>query len=162
MALPKINTILYATSLGEHTRPVFRHAVNMADTFNAKIIMVHAVEPLGELGHALIQNYLPEELIEKMHDQGINEVKKQMEERVALFCEEELQSLDHQVELDVQHVVEEGNHTDAIMHATRTYNADMIVLGSENRFGFHSHTTQQVVKESKVPVLVVPTGKEFD
>ncbi|WP_315982774.1 universal stress protein [Aliamphritea spongicola] len=63
MALPKIKTILYTTSLGKHTRPVFRQAVNLAQQFDAHIIMLHVIEPIGELGQALIQNYLPQDLV---------------------------------------------------------------------------------------------------
>jgi len=161
MALPKINTILYTTSLGKHTRPVFRHAVNLATQFNAKIVMLHVVEPIGELGQALIQNYLDDAMVKKMHDEGIDAIKDQMRQRVSDFCAEELSSLPQPVELDIEHVVIEGNHTDSILHEAHATEADMIVIGAENTFGHHSHTTQQVMKGAKVPVLVVPTGKKF-
>ncbi|MCP4594949.1 universal stress protein [Neptuniibacter sp.] len=162
MALPNIKTILYATSLGKHTRPVFRQAVKQASLTDAKIIMLHVVEPMGEMGHALIQNYVSEDLIKKMHDEGISEIHKTMQERIEKFCAEELQSLDQPVVLNVEHVVAEGNHTDSILEAATSFDADMIILGAENRFGHHSHTGQQVIRNAKVPVLVVPTGKEYD
>lgn len=161
MALPKINTILYTTSLGKHTRPVFRHAVNLATQFNAKIVMLHVVEPIGELGQALIQNYLDDAMVKKMHDEGIDAIKDQMRQRVSDFCAEELSTLPQPVALDIEHMVIEGNHTDSILHEAHSTEADMIVIGAENTFGHHSHTTQQVMKGAKVPVLVVPTGKKF-
>ena len=161
MALPEIKTILYTTSLGKHTRPVFRQAVNLAQQFNAHIIMLHVIEPIGELGHALIQNYLPEEIVKKMHDEGIEQVKEQMKERVAKFCEEELGSLDKAVDLDIEPVIVEGNYTDAILQTASRRSADMIVMGSENTFGHHSQTTRQVIKGAKVPVVAVPTGKQY-
>ncbi|MEH6578888.1 MAG: universal stress protein [Amphritea sp.] len=161
MALPEIKTVLYTTSLGKHTRPVFRQAVNLAQQFNARIVMLHVIEPIGELGQALIQNYLPEETVKKMHDEGIKQVKEQMKQRVAKFCEEELGSLDKAVDLDIEHVIVEGNYTDAILQTASKRNADMIVMGSENTFGHHSQTTRQVIKGAKVPVVAVPTGKKF-
>ncbi|WP_432472266.1 universal stress protein [Amphritea sp. HPY] len=161
MALPEIKTVLYTTSLGKHTRPVFRQAVNLAQQFNAHIVMLHVIEPIGELGHALIQNYLPEDTVKKMHDEGISQVKEQMKTRVAKFCEEELGSLDKALDLDIEHVIVEGNYTDAILHTASKRNADMIVMGSENTFGHHSQTTRQVIKGAKVPVVAVPTGKKF-
>lgn len=162
MALPEIKTILYTTSLGKHTRPVFRQAVNLAEQFNSHIIMLHVIEPIGELGHALIQNYLPEETVKKMHDEGIEQVKEQMKQRVAKFCEEELGSLDKALDLDIEHVIVEGNYTDSILHVASNRKADMIVMGSENTFGHHSQTTRQVIKGAKIPVVAVPTGKKFD
>lgn len=161
MALPEINTILYATSLGKHTRPVFRQAVKLATLNDAKIVMLHVVEPMGEMGHALIQNYVSEDLIKQMHDEGINEIHKTMQTRLEKFCEDELQSLDNPGTLNVEHKVAEGNHTDSILEAATAVGADMIVMGAENRFGHHSHTSQQVMRHAKVPLLVVPTGKDY-
>lgn len=161
MALPETSSILYTTSLGEHTRPVFRRAVQQAIANNAKIYMLHVVEPIGEMGHALIQNYLPEDLIKKLHDEGIEEIKAQMKKRVESFCEDELSSLPERPTLDIEMLVEEGQLSDCILAAAKEHQVDMIVLGNENRFGHHSHTPQYVNRQSKVPVLVVPTGKKF-
>lgn len=161
MALPEIKTILYATSLGKHTRPVFRQAVKQATQNEATIVMLHVVEPMGEMGHALIQNYVSEDLIKQMHDEGIQEIHKTMHDRIEAFCAEELQSLENNVSLNIEYKVAEGNYTDSILDAAKAVNADMIVLGAENRFGHHSHTSQQVMRHAKIPVLVVPTGKDF-
>lgn len=161
MALPKIQTILYATSLGKHTRPVFRQAVNQAMLNDAKIVMLHVVEPMGEMGHALIQNYVSEDLIKQMHDEGIKEIHKNMQERIEKFCADEMQSLENPVVLNIEHKVAEGNHIDAILDAAGAVDADMIVLGAENRFGHHSNTSQQVIRHAKIPVIVVPTGKDY-
>ncbi|WP_286239749.1 universal stress protein [Neptuniibacter halophilus] len=161
MALPEINTILYATSLGKHTRPVFRQAVKQAMLNDAKIVMLHVVEPLGEMGHALIQNYVSEDLIKQMHDEGIAEIHKTMQARIEKFCDDELQSLSTPVVLNVEHKVAEGNQTDSILEAAKSVGADLIVMGAENRLGHHSHTSQQVMRHAKIPVLIVPTGKEY-
>ncbi|WP_067867802.1 universal stress protein [Neptuniibacter marinus] len=162
MALPQIDTILYATSLGKHTRPIFRQAVKQANLNNAKIIMLHVVEPMGEMGHALIQHYVTEDVIKKMHDEGIEAIHETMKARVEKFFIDELQSLEEPVVLDVEHKVAEGNQADAIVKAATAVNADMIILGAENRFGHHSNTSQQVIRNAKVPVMVVPTGKNFE
>ena len=55
-----INTILYATDLTDHMRPVFKTAINYARKFEATIIMLHVVEPLGATGEAVLSLYLPE------------------------------------------------------------------------------------------------------
>ncbi len=161
MAIPEINTILYATSLGKHTRPVFRQAVKQAMLNNAKIVMLHVVEPMGEMVHALIQSYVSEDLIRKMHDEGIDEIHKTMQARIEKFCADEMQSLDNPTVLNIEHKVAEGNQTDSILEAAKAVEADLIVLGAENRFGHHSHTSQQVIRQAKIPVLVVPTGKGY-
>lgn len=161
MALPEIKTILYTTSLGKHTRPVFKHAILLAQQLQARIIMLHVVEPMGEMGHALIQNYVSEELIKKMHDEGIDTIKQQMAQRVEAFCKDELNHLANSVHPVIEFQVEEGNHTDVILSQITKQKADLVVMGAENTFGHHSQTTQQVMRKAKVPVYVVPTGKAY-
>ena len=119
--------------------------------------MLHVVEPIGEMGHALIENYLPEDLIKKMHDEGIDNIKTKMKERVIKAYEEELSNMNLGQSLKIDQVVAEGNHVDAIVGAAKQFNADMIVMGSHSRFGRGSNTTRQVIKSSGLPVLVVPT-----
>lgn len=161
MALPTINTILYTTSLGKHTRPVFKHAVNLADSLNAKIVMLHVVEPIGEMGSALIQNYLPDDVVKKIHDEGLQHIHDEMHDRIVTFCNEELSDLENQPKLDIEYVVVEGNHTDSILDQAKKRGADLIIMGAENTFGHHSHTTQLVMRQAEIPVVVVPTGKKY-
>lgn len=157
MSLPEIKTILYTSSLGKHTRPVFRHAVKLAELYRAKIIMLHVVKPIGELGHALIENYLPEELVAKMHNEGLANIKRSMKERVIKFYEDELSTLPQQIDLDIEQRVVEGNHAEAITETARQLDADLIVMGSHNRLGRSSQTTRRVIKYAGRPVLVIPT-----
>ena len=162
MALPDINTILYTTSLGKHTRPVFRHAVKLASALNAKIVILHVVEPIGEMGSALIKNYLSDDIVKQMHDEGITAIHKEMHDRVEAFCSEEMGTLSDKINVDMEYVVVEGNHTDSILNEAQKRDVQMIIMGAENTFGRHSHTTAQVVKHAKLPVVIVPTGKKYD
>jgi len=156
MSLPDIKTILYTTSMGKHNRPVFRQALKMASVYNAKVVMLHVVEPIGETGQALIQNYLPKDLIKKMHDDGLDNIKATMKERVIKFYEDEMEKLDAQPGLVIEQIVGEGNRSDEIVDVAKEINADLIVMGSHNSLGRSSSTTRQVIKYSGRPVLVIP------
>ena len=61
---PQIKTILYTTALSPYTRPVLRFAVGLANQYNAKIILLHVVEPLSSSVRFLMDNYLPAEKAE--------------------------------------------------------------------------------------------------
>jgi nucleotide-binding universal stress UspA family protein len=135
--------------------------VKLASALNARIVMLHVVEPIGEMGTALMKNYLPADMVKKIHDEGIEEIHQQMHKRIEKFYEEELNSLTDSIKLDIEYVVAEGNHTDTILAESVKHKANMVVMGAENTFGRHSHTTQQVAKHSKIPVVVVPTGKKY-
>lgn len=160
MSLPRIKTILYTTTLNRHTRPVFRHAVREAASADARLVMLHVVEPMGEMGHALIKNYLPEATIKKMHNEGIDNILQTMKERVAQASAEELVELAPPVQIEVEPLVVEGNFTDAICDTADDLDADLIVMGSHNSLGRSSATTRHVIKYSKRPVLVVPTHRD--
>lgn len=157
MSLPEIKTILYTTSLGKHTRPVFRQAVKMASLYKAKIVMLHVVEPMGETGQVLIQKYLPKDLIKTVHDEGLEKVKVMMKERVQKFYQDEIEILEEAPEIEIDQVVGEGNRSDVIVELANQVNADLILIGSHNSFGRSSRTTRQVIKYAAQPVMVVPT-----
>ncbi len=161
MSLPDIQTILYTTPLDDYSRPVFRHAVQLARLTGARIHMLHVIEPVGEMGHALISNYLPEEMVRRMHEEGIHKVLDQMRERVDRFIADELASLADYGTLKITPVVAQGPHAEVILEQAEKLDADVIIMGSENRFGHHSHTASQVIRYARVPVYVVPTGKDY-
>lgn len=161
MSLPEIKTILYTTSLDSYSRPVFRHAVKLAQISGARIHMLHVIEPIGEMGHALIRNYLPEDLVHKMHNEGINKILDQMRERVETFIADEREALPDNRIPAIEPLVAEGPRADIILEQAEKLSADVIIMGAENRFGHHSHTANQVIRYAKVPVYVVPTGKNL-
>ncbi|MBV0933404.1 universal stress protein [Marinobacterium weihaiense] len=161
MSLPEINTILYTTPLDQYSRPVFRHAVQLARMTGARIHMLHVIEPIGEMGHALISNYLPEDLIRRMHDEGIDKVLVQMRERVRQFIIDECAALAEDDLPVIEPRVAEGPHADTILEQAEKLGADVIIMGAENRFGHHSNTANQVIRAAWIPVYVVPTGKQY-
>lgn len=163
MTLPKVKRILYTTSLGPYARVVYRHALEQARQHQAQVVMLHVINPIGELGEALIKQYLPAELVKKVHDEGVARVLAQMETRVRQFFEEEMSQLEALNGVEVTPRVVDGFHDEAILRVAEQERVDLIVMGTEHRRGLHGHsqTTQQVIRRSRVPVLVVPTGREF-
>lgn len=157
MSLPEVNTILYTSSLGKHTRPVFRHAVKLASLYNANIVMLHVVEPISDYGQAVIHSYLPDDLIKTIHDDDLEQVKSRMKQRVVAFYEEEMAMLDQASRPKVEVVVVDGNRSEEIVALSKQIDAHMIIMGSHNSFGRSSRTTRQVIKYAGRPVVVVPT-----
>lgn len=156
--LPEVKTIVYATSLGKHTRPVFRQAIKMAQSYGAKIVMVHALEPVSDFVHAMVSAYLPQEKASDLRKEGEERVLGEMKQRVELFYQEEMQDHPEVANLVSHRVVAESNLVDLVMRSVEKFDADMIVLGCQNSFGHHSQSAQQLIRHSKVPVLVVPNN----
>ena len=158
--IPEIKTILYATDLGRHMRPVFRHAIGLAQQLNAQIIMLHVVEPMGSTAEAVISAYLPNKKADQLERDGMKKILKQMKGRLEDFCKEELELCDKKGAMVKEILVTTGRPADRIPQEAEKHQADMIVMGSWSE-GFIGHgligsTARHVTQISHLPVLVVP------
>jgi nucleotide-binding universal stress UspA family protein len=161
---PNIQTILYATDLGENTRPVFRLAVSQARRYNARLLMLHVVEPLGSTGTAIIANYLSGETADKINKDMAQDILGLMKKRLEAYCKEELAAfgLDRTPVTDI--LVATGKPCEEILNVAKKYQADMIIMGTSTTSFFGSAlmgtTARRVSRHSPVPVLLVPrSGK---
>jgi nucleotide-binding universal stress UspA family protein len=64
----------------------------------------------------------------------------------------------------VSHYNEFGDTSDGIINCSREFGADMIVIGTHSRSGIDrllmGSIAEQVVRQSEIPVLVVPFVEE--
>lgn len=158
--LPQIRTILYATDLGEHMRPVVRHAICMARQHDAKILMLHVVESLGGTGQAVADVYLPSDSRRQMEQDGLKSVLARMRARIERFYADELGETPTESRLISDIIVHSGRADDEIPRQARERGADLIVMGTCSHGllgrGLLGSTAARVVQTSRVPVLVVP------
>jgi nucleotide-binding universal stress UspA family protein len=161
--LPEIKTILYASDMGDHMRPVFRHAVSLAKQYNAKLVMLHILEPISQQSRLAIQAYLPKDQAEELEAKGLQDVRDKMHKRLMKFCEDELSDAegDLMVDFDVVH----GRPAETIVREAERLEADMIVMGTHTDTSFGAHLlgsqARKVTQMARRPVLVVPVyGKQ--
>ena len=161
---PNIKTILYATDLGDNTRPVFRLAVSQARRYNARLLMLNVIEPLGTTGTAIIANYLSGEDADRINRDGPRDVLELMKKRLDAFCRDELAAygLDRTPVTEI--LVATGNPSEQILEVANKYKADMIIMGKSTTSFLGSvvmgTTARRVSRHSDIPVLLVPNRKE--
>jgi nucleotide-binding universal stress UspA family protein len=165
MAKPiDIKTILYATDLGDHMRPVFRRAIHLARIHKGQIIMLHVMEPLTGTGQAVVDAYLSSKKREQMQHDGMKKVLDTMRARLDKFCEDELGQSAAESPLVSDVLVHSGRAGDEIPRQAIDKEADMIVMGTCSHGllgrGLLGSTAVRVVQTSRVPVLVVPNCHE--
>ncbi|MCF7983981.1 MAG: universal stress protein [Thiohalocapsa sp.] len=157
---PPIKTILYATDLGKHMRPVFRRAIQLAQVHDARIVMLHIIEPLTGTGQAIVDTYLSSKKREQMQHDGMKKVLETMRARIDKFCEDELGEGIEESTLVSDVVVHSGRAGDEIPRQALDKQADLIVMGTCSHGllgrGLLGSTAARVVQTSRVPVLVVP------
>ena len=156
--LPKIKTILYASDLGNHTRPAIRTAAAIASVHDAKIIYLHVLEPITNTARSLVSSYISEKEINERLQQNKEEMTDYMEKRIAKFHEEELS--DQEKDLETQVMVKIGKIEEEILKVAEQEGADLIVMGSRTHSGVSQFmmgsSANKIVHTSHIPVLVVP------
>jgi nucleotide-binding universal stress UspA family protein len=158
--LPNIQTIIYATDLEEHARPVFRHAVGLAERYSATIVLLHVIEPLSPSAQSLVASVLPEGMPESLRREGMERVRNKIEVRLNQFCEDELGMQPNDCRIIKDARVVEGRIAATILSQAADVNADVIVMGTHGRTGvsemFLGSVAHQVVHRSRLPVFLVP------
>jgi nucleotide-binding universal stress UspA family protein len=156
----EINTILYATDLGQHMRPVFRHAVTLARLCDATIIMLHVVEPLSKSAETMLSLYLSKEKLDAIEHEGMEEVIATMRKRLENYCRDESDICAGNSRVsDV--VVQYGDASKIINEEADARGADLIIMGncaSDHRIGkgLIGSTARRVTHDARIPVLIVP------
>ena len=161
---PNIKTILYASDLGENTRPVFRLAVSQARRYNARLLMLHVVEPLGTTGTAIIANYLSGEDADRINRDGPRDVLELMKKRLDAFCRDELAAygLDRTPVTEI--MVATGVPCQEILKTAAKVKADMIIMGKSTTSLLGNvvmgTTARRVSRLTDIPLLLVPNRKD--
>ncbi|MGH7556160.1 MAG: universal stress protein, partial [Longimicrobiales bacterium] len=143
-----INRILCPVDLSEFSRDALRHALALAEWYEAHVTVCHvysAPQPLlpvtGLPGNApLLPPVQPDEIAE----------------HVRRFCASSLQDREESAEI----VVREGNAAKEIVLLAEQLPADLLVLGTHGRSGFErlflGSVTERVLRTTHAPVMTIP------
>ena len=161
-----IKTILYTTALGPHTLPVFRFAVSLARQHEAKMILLHVVEPLSNNVRFLIDSYLSADKAKELHHEATRGILDKFHKRLEAFCAEELGSTLQETTLLSEIRVVSGLPCEVILEEAERCQADLIVVGAHAgttpRATFIGSTTRRLTLLSKRPVLIVPVDDSVE
>lgn len=160
---PNIQTILYASDLGAQTRPVFRMAVSLARRYDARVLMIHVVPPLGNTAQTILDTYLSPEDAKKVHQEGLRKYLEMMKERLEKFGREELVAYDLKRVPVTDVIVVSGSYpSEEILRVADKHHADIIVMGKSSRGVVTDNvlgtTASRVLRGSHVPVFLVPNA----
>ncbi|MFH0782042.1 MAG: universal stress protein [Pseudomonadota bacterium] len=163
--LPKIQTIVYATGLGSGAPYVFRYAMTLAQQHQAKIVVVHGMEPLSTFGQSLVEQYISHDTSEEMHRKARETVKARLQQRLELLCQKECQGSPACSNLVSSIQVVEGYAAQVILKVASDCAADMIVMGARSHTvvgeAMVGSTTRKVLHSTTKPVLVVKIPKGY-
>jgi len=153
--IPQIKTILFATDLSKNSAYAFYYAVHLAKRDEAKIIILHVVEPLPRMmvsfkdfEHQVAKDRW-EETVRKFKEE-IQDVSVKVDARTGISS----------VELISDILIRPGQPAEEILKVVDEERCDVIVLGTHSR-GFLTQTllgsvSKSVLQGSQKPVFLIP------
>jgi len=174
MILPniKVERILYATDLSEGARNAFVYAIILANSFNAKITILHVLPGTGDQNiEPLAVGYIGKEKwleIKKKHYEnaksaliGKRKERNAIKEVLHQFSETGKDKGISQYAMTDEIVIEESeNPANVILEQADKKKCDIIVMGTRGIGAiakvFVGSTALRVIRHSKKPVFVIP------
>ncbi len=154
-----IQKIVLATDLGPFSAHALEHALDMAVNHQAKVTVVHAVEPLSSFAQAMVSTYLdPDDQSAELA--GPAGLLGSIRDRMASSLGAERSDIDPSYQCIWDFVVEQGRPAEVILAQTQKIGADLVIMGSHGPHSMGNNVlgsvTTRVLQLSKVPVYMVP------
>ncbi len=161
---PDIKHILLATDLSENAERAFGYAASLADACDASVTVLHVLEeipPKAELMVMLFEGLEREAEIRKRDEA---EILGRVERFVERYCDAFKERFPACRLFVKSVVVEKGDPVKRILRNAYRDGYDVLVMGARG-FGFvrgilMGSTSQAVVRQCRIPVLVVPPEAE--
>jgi nucleotide-binding universal stress UspA family protein len=158
--IPQIKKILYATDLSKNSSYAFFYAIDMAKKHDARIVILHAIEPIPAYAEAYTAT-MTDEFKQKQHEEMIESMEKHLQG----FCKKvEGQIGPPCVELVSKILVPVGYPPEEILNAADKEGCDVIVMGTHGK-GFLAHAflgsvSSAVLHRTRKPVFTIPLPSE--
>jgi len=153
--IPEIKKILFATDLSENSAYAFYYALHMAKRHEAKIVILHAVEPLPPLMIAF------QDFVYKVAEDRWEEAVRTIKERLGEFSKKvDTRTGTSSRELVSNILIRMGHPVEEILKAVDEEGCDVIILGSRGK-GIVTETllgsvSGSVLRRTRKPVFLVP------
>ena len=163
--IPEIKKILYATDLSKNSVNTFFYAVDMARKYNARIVVLHAIEPVPESIFVEEGTKGVEEVLEKAKRQEQKADSEKITKLLREFCKRtETQTGPPCTELVSEILVPIGDPVDKILKTAEIERCDAIILGTHGkgfwRENFLGSIAEDVLRRTRKPVFVIPWTSE--
>ena len=162
--IPEIKNILYATDLSKNSSYAFLYAADMAKRHNARIVILHSVEPYRPMYSEGMSVRVEEMLLKAKKEEretDLEEIRKYLQE----FCNKiENQIGPPCVELVSKILLPLGHPVEEILKAADEEGCGAIVLGTHGK-GFLRQTflgsvAGDVLERTRKPVFIIPLPSE--
>jgi nucleotide-binding universal stress UspA family protein len=158
---PPIKKILYSTDRSKNSSYAFLYAIDMAKKYDARIVVLHVIEPVPSYAAAY------GDVGDESEAEKLNLIVESMKKHLEEFCRKaDTQTGFPCAELVDKILVVVGHPPEEILNIADDEGCDVIVMGSHGK-GFLTHTflgsvSTAVLHRSLKPVLTIPLPKKLD
>jgi len=155
-----IRKILYATDLSKNSAYAFQYALDIAQKSGAKIVILHAIEPIPAMVRHYVKGFVDEirweEKVTYEQETAIEEIGK----RLQVFCDRETRKCLPCADLISAILVRPGHPVEEILKAVEEEACDIVILGTHGK-GFLKQTflgsvARSVLDRTRKPVFIIP------
>lgn len=162
--LKTISTILYATDLSNTSVHAFRYAVCLAKALDARLHILHAIEPISEEARMTLQLFVADPAQRRAAlEQRAQTARALLDERQEIFWAQ-LPADEQALRTRVDEIeVIEGFAAEAILQRAQNLPADMILMGSHAHGISHTFlgtVAKRVLRRARIPTLIVPYAED--
>ena len=154
-----IKKIAFATDLGVLGPYVLCHALELSKQFEAKVDIIHVIEPMGVFAESILDIFLPQEDLDHLRKEGVQDVMGTIKERISDTMSSEFTGDDDESFLGEISVVR-GQAAESILEYADDHHIDMIVMGTHGEHGEMmgglGSVASKVLQRRSVHVLMVP------
>jgi nucleotide-binding universal stress UspA family protein len=171
--MKSISSILFATNLTENCTPAFEFAASLAIRYQATLVLLHVLERMPDYIEAYLRGMLGEDRWESYtaaHQKtaldslaGKKSDNRMIREALEKFCAEAGIDDDacgyHSREI----VLTDGDVVEDIITQARRHRCDLIIMGAHQGIITGTSigaTVKNVLRGSKIPVMVVPPAPD--
>jgi nucleotide-binding universal stress UspA family protein len=164
--VPAIQKILYATDLSDNSRMAFSYAAGLAQRYDAQMLVLHVVEPFNPNTYMQISSMMGESEWINLQMERNNRLSDEIMSKLRQFCAELQTDIDAFKLSEDRILVRKGLPVEEIVNLTAEQNVDLIVMGTHGyglvKDALMGGTVRRLVRQSKIPVLVVPNPEMTD
>ena len=147
-------TILWPTDGSENALGALQTAIDLAQTFGARLYVLHVVARVPMLSKDGFVPPTPMSFDVPRYEEELGQEMRNYLEKV---------SAEHvPAPTEVEHVILKGNPAEMILDFVRRNKVDLIVMSTQGRKGishmFLGSVAERVIRRSPVPVLAVPAA----
>lgn len=158
----EIRKILYATDLSSGSESSFHSAMEIAKTFDARIVILHVIEELTPSTVSMLQWVQADKITKKHYDEfkaySVEKIRASIQE----ICDKEI-DIDPTCRKRIEgiHVVI-GYPADEILKKLDELNCDAVIMGTHSK-GAIAHTflgsvAERVLRRVKKPAFIFPSA----